>query len=150
MQDIDPYLNPSAPGLQHAASYPTSHHLGFNGDGAPEPALPPQRPEPKKQICFDFTKNQCSRGYTCKFSHDLQHIIQVNSQEKGICFDFLKGACTRGPLCRFSHDLRNLHAVPFSSPQVSLIMLSFASCASYCASQPVKTPLSFVLPPLCV
>lgn len=69
----------------------------------------------KTQICFDFTKNQCSRGASCKFSHDLDLIIQVNSQEKGICFDFLKGTCARGPLCRFSHDLRNLHNIPFQS-----------------------------------
>jgi hypothetical protein len=69
----------------------------------------------KTQICFDFTKNQCSRGASCKFSHDLDLIIQVNSQEKGICFDFLKGTCARGPLCRFSHDLRNLQNIPFQS-----------------------------------
>lgn len=66
-------------------------------------AQPPamQQEEPKRQICFDFTKNQCSRGANCKFSHDLNLIIEVNSQEKGICFDFLKGTCSRGPLCRF-------------------------------------------------
>lgn len=73
-------------------------------------------PEPKRQICFDFTKNQCSRGASCKFSHNLDLIIQVNSQEKGICFDFLKGTCSRGPLCRFSHDLRNLQAAPVPQP----------------------------------
>jgi len=70
-----------------------------------------QRPThlvPKEQICFDFTKGQCRRGASCKFSHDVAHIIHVNSQEKGICFDFLKGTCARGVLCRFSHDLNNL------------------------------------------
>jgi len=74
-----------------------------------------QQEEPKRQICFDFTKNQCSRGANCKFSHDLNLIIEVNSQEKGICFDFLKGTCSRGPLCRFSHDLRNLEAAKSNS-----------------------------------
>ncbi|KAH7624416.1 hypothetical protein Ndes2526B_g00614 [Nannochloris sp. 'desiccata'] len=80
-------------------------------------AQPPamQQEEPKRQICFDFTKNQCSRGANCKFSHDLNLIIEVNSQEKGICFDFLKGTCSRGPLCRFSHDLRNLQAANSNS-----------------------------------
>ena len=63
---------------------------------------------PKEQICFDFTKGQCRRGAGCKFSHDVAHIIRVNSQEKGICFDFLKGTCARGVMCRFSHDLNNL------------------------------------------
>lgn len=66
----------------------------------------------QSQICFDFTKNQCTRGSACKFSHDIQHIIQVNSQEKGICFDFLKGLCSRGLLCRFSHDISNLQLPP--------------------------------------
>ena len=64
--------------------------------------------EPKEQICFDFTKGQCMRGDSCKYSHDVEYIVQVNSQEKGICFDFLKGTCSRGVLCRFSHDLNNL------------------------------------------
>lgn len=62
----------------------------------------------KEQICFDFTKGHCRRGAGCKFSHDVAHIIRVNSQEKGICFDFLRGTCVRGVMCRFSHDLNNL------------------------------------------
>ena len=66
--------------------------------------------DPKRQICFDFTKGQCSRGNACKFSHNIDLIITVNSREKGICFDFLKGLCARGLLCRFSHDLCNLQA----------------------------------------
>ena len=63
--------------------------------------------DPKRQICFDFTKHQCTRGAACKFSHDINLIIEVNSQERGICFDFLRNTCSRGPLCRFSHDLSN-------------------------------------------
>eukprot|EP00890_Picochlorum_soloecismus_P004375 jgi/Picsp_1/4939/NSC_02303-R1_hypothetical zinc finger protein len=62
----------------------------------------------RAQICFDFTKGQCSRGDGCKYSHDVNYIIEVNSQEKGICFDYLKGTCARGMMCRFSHDLNNL------------------------------------------
>ncbi|KDD71320.1 hypothetical protein H632_c5301p0, partial [Helicosporidium sp. ATCC 50920] len=50
------------------------------------------------------------RGDHCRYSHSVEYIISVNSQEKGICFDFLKGLCTRGLLCRFSHDLSNLQA----------------------------------------
>jgi Zinc finger C-x8-C-x5-C-x3-H type (and similar) len=66
--------------------------------------------EQKRQICFDFTKGVCTRGANCKYSHDLNHIISVNSQERGICFDYLRGQCTRGLLCRFSHDLTNIQA----------------------------------------
>ncbi|KAK2079967.1 hypothetical protein QBZ16_002362 [Prototheca wickerhamii] len=62
----------------------------------------------RRQICFDFTKGVCSRGASCKYSHSVEHIIAVNSEEKGICFDFLKGLCNRGLMCRFSHDLSNL------------------------------------------
>ena len=68
----------------------------------------------RRQICFDFTKGVCSRGASCKYSHSVEHIIAVNSEEKGICFDFLKGLCNRGLMCRFSHDLSNLQP-----PQVS-------------------------------
>ncbi|RMZ52773.1 hypothetical protein APUTEX25_000892, partial [Auxenochlorella protothecoides] len=66
--------------------------------------------ELKRQICFDFTKGMCTRGAACKYSHSVDHIIAVNSEEKGICFDFLKGLCNRGLMCRFSHDLTNLQA----------------------------------------
>ena len=66
--------------------------------------------DPKTQICFDFTKGVCTRGNSCKFSHDVALIVSVNSQERGICFDFLRGQCHRGLLCRFSHDLSSLAA----------------------------------------
>lgn len=83
-------------------------------DGAPPGAgaAAPDSPtvSPARQICFDFTKGLCTRGDHCKFSHSVEYIISVNSQEKGICFDFLKGMCSRGLLCRFSHDLTNLQA----------------------------------------
>ncbi|KAK9813147.1 hypothetical protein WJX72_009862 [[Myrmecia] bisecta] len=68
------------------------------------------RADPKKQICFDFTKGVCTRGANCKYSHDIALIVSVNSQERGICFDFLRGQCNRGLLCRFSHDLSNIAA----------------------------------------
>lgn len=68
------------------------------------------RLEAKAQICFDFTKGTCTRGEACKFSHSIQKIIEVNSQERGVCFDFLRQACGRGALCRFSHDLSNFDA----------------------------------------
>ncbi len=64
------------------------------------------------QICFDFTKGTCSRGESCRFSHDIATIVNVNSQERGICFDFVRSQCNRGLLCRFSHDLTNLNQVP--------------------------------------
>ena len=120
-QKQDPSPSPSPPPPPQEASH--SHSHGW----APGVSTPPhdqreqqhrhqqhqQRPTqlvPKEQICFDFTKGHCRRGASCKFSHDVAHIIHVNSQEKGICFDFLKGTCARGVLCRFSHDLNNLPA----------------------------------------
>ena len=66
--------------------------------------------DPKTQICFDFTKGVCTRGGSCKFSHDVALIVSVNSQERGICFDYLRNQCHRGLLCRFSHDLSSLAA----------------------------------------
>eukprot|EP00884_Botryococcus_braunii_P007633 jgi/Botrbrau1/16871/Bobra.150_2s0090.1 len=69
-----------------------------------------ERVDPKTQICFDFTKGVCARGASCKYSHDLDLIVRVNSQERGVCFDFLRGQCQRGQLCRFSHDISNITA----------------------------------------
>ena len=91
--------------------------------------------DPKTQICFDFTKGFCTRGNSCKFSHDVALIVSVNSQERGICFDFLRGQCHRGLLCRFSHDLSSLAAqqcqvCPFSNfclPQLTTEMVRFSS-----------------------
>lgn len=76
--------------------------------GAPPAAGAP--PDPKQQICFDFTKGSCSRGAGCKYSHDPEVIASVNSHERGICFDWLRGSCTRGVMCRFSHDVSNMLA----------------------------------------
>ena len=91
-------------GLERAATaQPGDWSLGTAVLPVPEPA----KVDPKRQICFDFTKHACTRGNACKFSHDVNLIIEVNSQERGICFDFLRNTCSRGPLCRFSHDLSN-------------------------------------------
>ena len=35
--------------------------------------------DPKTQICFDFTKGVCTRGSSCKFSHDVALIVSVAS-----------------------------------------------------------------------
>src|SRR5690349_9608490 len=72
------------------------------------PMGPQEQIDPKRQICFDFTKGTCTRGASCKYSHDIALIVSVNSQERGICFDFLRNQCNRGLLCRFSHDLSNI------------------------------------------
>ena len=85
--------------------------------------------DPKTQICFDFTKGVCTRGSSCKFSHDVALIVSVNSQERGICFDFLRGQCHRGLLCRFSHDLSSLAA---QQCQVSQILDMWDNMSKNC------------------
>ena len=95
-----------------ASTSPASGLLGHpSADYQIGTAMPkPAGNDPKTQICFDFTKGVCTRGSSCKFSHDVALIVSVNSQERGICFDFLRGQCHRGLLCRFSHDLSSLAA----------------------------------------
>ena len=95
-----------------ASTSPASGLLGQpSADYQIGTAMPkPAGNDPKTQICFDFTKGVCTRGSSCKFSHDVALIVSVNSQERGICFDFLRGQCHRGLLCRFSHDLSSLAA----------------------------------------
>lgn len=102
------------------------------------------RLDPKEQICFDFTKGQCRRGGACKFSHDIDLIIKVNSQEKGICFDFLKGICARGALCRFSHDLHNLQASEnVDGKSFGLSSLFCESNQTACNDSKIKAPICY-------
>jgi hypothetical protein len=49
----------------------------------------------KNEVCGDFLKGRCTRGETCRFSHD--------KGQGPPCRDFLKGLCTRGDQCRYSH-----------------------------------------------
>lgn len=102
---------PATSSSSDVASQPSASLAQSSADsqiaaGGPRPASS----DPKTQICFDFTKGVCTRGNSCKFSHDVALIVSVNSQERGICFDFLRGQCHRGLLCRFSHDLSSLAA----------------------------------------
>ena len=97
------YRLKSLAGMDQAPAQPGDWSLGT----AVLSSADPSKVDPKRQICFDFTKHCCTRGNACKFSHDINLIIEVNSQERGICFDYLRNTCSRGPLCRFSHDLSN-------------------------------------------
>lgn len=97
--------------------------------------------DPKAQICFDFTKGVCTRGGSCKFSHDVALIVSVNSQERGICFDFLRGQCHRGLLCRFSHDLSSLAAQQcqvraHESLQCMAVLAGMFWCLVHLSAQP--------------
>jgi hypothetical protein len=64
-----------------------------------------------KSVCYDFVKNQCSRGDVCKYSHDIASILYANRQpSRGgknvmnvMCLDFSRGRCLRGDACRFAH-----------------------------------------------
>ena len=99
--------------------------------------------DPKAQICFDFTKGVCTRGGSCKFSHDVALIVSVNSQERGICFDFLRGQCHRGLLCRFSHDLSSLAAQQCQvCPTQSLLLASARSAVDFVKVQVVQVRLN--------
>ncbi|VAH27411.1 unnamed protein product [Triticum turgidum subsp. durum] len=60
----------------------------------------PQNKGESRGVCYAFQKGECSRGDTCRFSHDEQ----VAVQGRGVCYAFQKGDCSRGASCRFSHD----------------------------------------------
>ncbi|XP_003563222.1 zinc finger CCCH domain-containing protein 25 [Brachypodium distachyon] len=60
---------------------------------------PPNKGE-FRGVCYAFQKGECSRGDSCRFSHDEQVAVQA----RGICYAFQKGECNRGASCRFSHD----------------------------------------------
>ncbi|KAF6999807.1 hypothetical protein CFC21_015783 [Triticum aestivum] len=60
----------------------------------------PQNKGESRGVCYAFQKGECSRGDTCRFSHDEQ----VAVQGRGVCYAFQKGECSRVASCRFSHD----------------------------------------------
>lgn len=77
-------------------------------------------PSKKKSICYDFVKNNCDKGDSCRYSHDYtalynqvhkrktQSSEQTNpnvpaSQDATVCIDYLRGHCSRGMMCTMTH-----------------------------------------------
>jgi len=56
----------------------------------------------KNQECFAWTKFECSRGDTCRFSHDGPG--GAGEKPKKPCFAWAKGECKFGDTCHYSHD----------------------------------------------
>ena len=65
-------------------------------------------------ICFAFSRGECRRGYSCRFSHEgdppageeeAWRASGGGQSRGGACFAFQRGECERGALCKFSHDL---------------------------------------------
>lgn len=81
-----------------AVSHPGTSRMAWSGDQAQKGSL--QRVQP----CRDFLHNRCSKGDQCIYSHDIDHIREVNQQQDGSCMRFIFGVCTL-PLCRFKHDV---------------------------------------------
>lgn len=64
----------------------------------------PNNDDNRKRICFDYqNKGQCTRGTSCRWSHDIpSNRIQIN--QPNVCFEYQnKGSCLRGPNCRWRH-----------------------------------------------
>ena len=78
-------------------------------------------------ICYDFVKNQCSRGAECRYSHDYSTILssggtatattttsmhsgggggRKNAHGSIVCQDFIRGRCSRGTSCKYTHHLK--------------------------------------------
>ncbi|KAG7633557.1 Zinc finger CCCH-type [Arabidopsis suecica] len=71
-------------------------------------------------VCRAFQRGECTRGDSCKFSHDEKRAANTgwgheedrsskwdhdkNREGRGVCRAFQRGECTRGDSCKFSHD----------------------------------------------
>ena len=52
-------------------------------------------------VCFAFVKGNCTRGDSCRFSHNKD---AAPPKASGVCYDWQKGVCERGDACRFLHE----------------------------------------------
>jgi len=56
------------------------------------------------ESCADFRIGRCTRGDSCKFSHDGPVSLQTPASDER-CADFRIGRCTRGNDCKFVHEV---------------------------------------------
>ena len=128
--------------LQRLAALQQEHQqeVGVGGDAGADAAAPvaPAPNDPKRQICFDFTKNQCSRGAACKFSHAIDQIIRVNSQVGGDVAE----AQGRNPALRvdarafLSRHMPTPHPGPHRKRASALTISRGCASAACCAASP--------------
>lgn len=112
-------------------------------------------------ICFDYLRNQCSRGLLCRFSHDLSNIAQqcqvfngtaTKGRTNAICYDFVKGVCQRGSECRYSHDLsliaRTARGGTANTARGGEVCYDFLRCACWtAAASGQRIPCELTPPP---
>ena len=56
----------------------------------------------KKGVCYAFQSGECTRGDSCRFSHEKDS--QKDSPAlRGPCWNFAKGECPYGKSCRYEH-----------------------------------------------
>merc|ERR1740129_893548 len=69
-------------------------------------------PTDGREICGDFKRGMCTRGDTCKYSHNVAGGTSatgaVQQQQPGgfgreECADYKRGLCNRGATCRYVH-----------------------------------------------
>lgn len=92
------YSAPFQPNFGFPGAY-NSYTPGVNHAG------PTGRGHTSTTECRDFRQGRCTRGATCRFSHQINgsgNAQQAKSNE--ICGDFIKGRCMRGDQCKYSHD----------------------------------------------
>lgn len=70
-------------------------------------------------LCFNFVRNTCTRGDTCKFNHDLATFMEGREPDlPGLCpFSNMPGPCPFGILCRWA----SAHSNPDALTQKYLI-----------------------------
>ena len=103
-----------------------------------------------KGLCFDFAKGTCTRGESCRFSHDETALAAATTTGyadgpgggPAPCYDYPKGKCTRGDTCRFAHVDVDLKKTP-QTPSMSRETSDIASTPMHASSTHVPLGVCF-------
>eukprot|EP01087_Luapelamoeba_hula_P016420 TRINITY_DN5051_c0_g1_i1.p1 TRINITY_DN5051_c0_g1~~TRINITY_DN5051_c0_g1_i1.p1 ORF type:complete len:594 (-),score=64.42 TRINITY_DN5051_c0_g1_i1:11-1792(-) len=115
------------------------HYVQLAAAAVAQPLYAGPRPDShdndtKTELCRDFKKGTCTRGDSCRYSHDTDSTSLAE-----VCRDFLHGVCDRGDQCKYLHRTQSgppssmsdtqRRATPERSMQLATVPIAHGSVA---------------------